>query len=139
MSKLYKRYLSLKEENFSKIYLFKSGIFYIFLENDAIKMSRVLNLKLTNLNTTVLKCGFPVSTLNKYMNILQNLGYDVEIIDQIDQLPISTTNYILNNSINDLLSFISSIDSNTLSISEAYSFIDLISDKAQKILKEMKF
>lgn len=58
MSKLYEKYKNLKSENATKLYLFKSGIFYIFLDEDAIKMSNLLNLKLTNLNETIVKCGF---------------------------------------------------------------------------------
>ena len=77
MSKLYKRYLELKKQDLSKIYLFKSGIFYIFLDDDARKMAGVLNLKLTNLNESVLKCGFPVNNLNKYLELIRNMGYDV--------------------------------------------------------------
>lgn len=71
MSKLYKRYLQLKQVDDSKIYLFKSGIFYIFLQDDAIKMSNLLKLKLTNLNETVVKCGFPVKNLNKYLDLIR--------------------------------------------------------------------
>lgn len=59
MSKLYEKYKSLKSENNDKLYLFKSGIFYIFLDEDAKKMSNFLNLKLTNLNESICKCRFP--------------------------------------------------------------------------------
>ena len=45
MSKLYKKYMSLKINDSSKVYLFKSGIFYIFLDDDARTMSPILNLK----------------------------------------------------------------------------------------------
>ena len=44
MSKLYKKYLELKKTDSSKIYLFKSGLFYIFIEDDAYIMSKFLNL-----------------------------------------------------------------------------------------------
>ena len=65
MSNLYKKYLSLKIENSENFYLFESGIFYIFLAEDAKVMSPVLNLKLTNLNSIIVKCGFPTSQLSK--------------------------------------------------------------------------
>lgn len=70
MSKLYEKYKVLKSEDTSKFYLFKSGIFYIFLDEDAIKMSEILNLKLTNLNQSIVKCGFPVKNLDKYLQLL---------------------------------------------------------------------
>ena len=50
MSKLYNNYLALKKENESTLFLFKSGIFYIFLDEDATKISNILGLKLTMLN-----------------------------------------------------------------------------------------
>ena len=63
MSKLYQKYQQLKKENPEKCYLFKSGIFYIFLEDDAKKLGPMLSLKITNLNDSVVKCGFPAETI----------------------------------------------------------------------------
>ena len=80
MSKLYDKYLLLKKQNPSVLYLFKSGIFYIFLENDAKKMSLLLNLKLNNLNENVLKCGFPVNNLSKYASLIEKAGYELLIV-----------------------------------------------------------
>ena len=53
MSKLYNKYLSLKQLDASKFYLFKSGIFYIFLDDDAKIVSEKLGLKLTYLNENI--------------------------------------------------------------------------------------
>lgn len=133
MSKMYKRYLELKQENDSKVYLFKSGIFYIFLADDAKLMSNILNLRLTNLNENVLKCGFPVNNLNKYLNIIKNSGYDVNIIDNLADKPLSSKNYLLNSSINDLIEKLVSINSNELSIKEAYCLIDNLVAEAIQI------
>ena len=58
MSKLYKKYISLKIENPNKIYLFRVGIFYIFLDDDARLMWTILKLKLTKLNSVIFKCYF---------------------------------------------------------------------------------
>lgn len=137
MSKMYKRYLELKKENNSKIYLFKSGIFYLFLDDDAKLMSNVLNLRLTNLNETILKCGFPVNNLNKYINLIKSLGYDVNIIDNLADKPVPTKNYLLNSSMEALINTLTSINPNELSIKEAYSLIDNLIAKAKKIEKEM--
>lgn len=69
MSKLYKQYVSLKIKDSNKMYLFKCGIFYIFLDEDAKIMSKFLDLKLTNLNSVVVKC----SSLDYANVILKNL------------------------------------------------------------------
>lgn len=58
MSKLYAKYISLKAKDSNQLYLFKSGIFYIFLDADAKKVARALNLKLTKFNDTIFKCRF---------------------------------------------------------------------------------
>lgn len=50
---------NVKTKILGKIYLFKSGIFYIALEEDATFLSELLGFKLTNFNETVMKCGFP--------------------------------------------------------------------------------
>ncbi len=47
MSKVYEKYLEKKSANDDKIYLFKSGNFYIFLAEDAKLMGDELGLKLT--------------------------------------------------------------------------------------------
>ena len=70
MSKLFTMYQNLKSENSSDLYLFKSGMFYIFLDDDARKINELLGLKLTNLNSSVQKCGFPQNSLNKYLKLL---------------------------------------------------------------------
>ena len=137
MSKLYSLYKNLKEENKDTIYLFKSGIFYLFLDDDAKLMSNVLNLRLTNLNETILKCGFPVNNLNKYINLIKSLGYDVNIIDNLADKPVPTKNYLLNSSMEALINTLTSINPNELSIKEAYSLIDNLIAKAKKIEKEM--
>ena len=66
MSKLYEKYKTLKQEKSSQIlYLFRYGIFFIFLEDDARLVSQALGLKLGKLNDTVVKCGFPINSLDK--------------------------------------------------------------------------
>ena len=84
MGKLYKKYISLKIENPNKIYLFKVGIFYIFLDDDARLMSSVLKLKLTKLNSVIYKCGFPVNSSEKYFNLLKKYNYNICVVDEND-------------------------------------------------------
>ena len=83
MSKLYLEYLKRKKENNDKYYLFKSGLFYIFIDEDARNISKITPLNITNLNNDIVKCGFPSNSLEKYLNIFKNLGLDVDIVDEI--------------------------------------------------------
>ena len=138
MSKLYKRYLEFKKSDSSTFYLFKSGIFYIFLQEDAIKMSQLLQLKLTNLNETVIKCGFPVNNFNKYLEKIKSLEIPIAIIDSPVDPPMSSSNYLLNCNVKNLINDLAIIDSNSLSISEVYALIDNLSLRAKEIAKEMK-
>lgn len=138
MSKLYERYLFLKSQNSSILYLFKNGFFYIFLADDAKKMAPILNLKITNLNDSVVKCGFPINNLEKYSTFIKNAGYEVQIVDFSTSQTHSSNELILNSKIKDFIQLISKIDSNNMSISEAYSFIDEVNRQAKDFIKEMK-
>lgn len=137
MSKLYEKYLSLKKENDSTLYLFKSGIFYIFLDEDAKKISNILNLKLSNLNENVLKCGFPVNSLQKYLNLLKNTKYDIQIIennyDNADKNNITDVSLLEN-----FLLKIANINPYNLSIKEVYLFLENISKEANLIIKNRR-
>lgn len=82
MSKLYMEYLKRKKEDNHKYYLFKTGLFYIFLDEDAKEISKITLLKLINLNKDIVKCGFPENSLDKYLIIFKNLGLDVEIVNE---------------------------------------------------------
>ena len=46
MGRLYLKYLKKKDENREKYYLFKSGIFYIFIDEDAIRISKIVPFNL---------------------------------------------------------------------------------------------
>ena len=81
MSNLYDKYIELKNIDSNKYYLFRSGVFYIFLDKDAEKISSIIKLKLSSLNEDVVKCGFPKNSLDKYLDIFKNLDMDVEVID----------------------------------------------------------
>ena len=50
MSKLANLYKILKNKDSSTLYLLKSGIFYIALDEDALTLSDLFNFKLTDLN-----------------------------------------------------------------------------------------
>ncbi len=86
MSKLYNKYLELKKENKEALYLFKSGNFYIFLDEDAIKINKITTLKLINLNKDIVKCGFPINSKEKYISIFDNLKLNIKIIDECNEI-----------------------------------------------------
>jgi len=83
MSKLYNKYIELKNKK-DDIYLFRVGIFYIFIGDDAIKMSEVLNLKCVAFTNDTVKCGFPIDSLEKYLKLLKANNIEINIVDKID-------------------------------------------------------
>ena len=61
--KIYNYY---RTNDLNKYYLFKWGIFYYFISDDAEYFSLKYNFILTSFGSTV-KCGFPVKSLEKYL------------------------------------------------------------------------
>jgi len=81
LSKLLNNYNELKKKDASIIYLFRVGIFYNILNEDAKLLNRELGLKITNLSPEIIKCGFPINSLNKYIEKLNKKQLKYEIID----------------------------------------------------------
>ena len=81
MSKLQKSYINLKSKDADKIYLFKSGMFYLALADDCEKLSSVFGFKKTKLNEEIEKCGFPISRLGFYVGQLEKRKIPFQIID----------------------------------------------------------
>ena len=131
MSKLYQTYAALKMQDSSQLYLFKSGIFYIFLDEDAKLISTKFNLKLTNLNSIVVKCGFPTSQIEKYTNLFNIANISFKIVDVQKNELYSSKDFILDKNILSFLQKISSTNAYALSISEAYDFIESISKESK--------
>ena len=136
MSKLFTMYQNLKSENSSDLYLFKSGMFYIFLDDDARKINELLGLKLTNLNSSVQKCGFPQNSLNKNLKLLNYLPYSIKIIDGSSMTKYNVSEYILDQNCFNILSKLSSVDINSLSVKEAFDFISNLKSESQNILSK---
>ena len=85
MSKLANLYKILKNKDSSTLYLLKSGIFYIALDEDALTLSDLFNFKLTDLNKNTIKCGFPASRISYYSNLLSLKNINFQIIESIDE------------------------------------------------------
>ena len=83
MSKLIKQYEDLKKKNSEKIYIFKVGIFYNILNEDARIVSNAIGLKLTDLGPDIIKCGFPIAKLEKYTQLLKSKGLKFEIVSTL--------------------------------------------------------
>lgn len=135
MSKLYNKYLYLKKNDNSKIYLIKSGIFYIALEDDALELSEKFNFKLTNLNDKIVKCGFPENRLSYYQNLLSalNVKYEIVNLDETNSQIIS--NIDLSNNKN-FFQRIASLDMNDISYKKAYEILCSLNDEAKKIIAD---
>jgi len=85
MSKLYNEYLRLKGEDNNKIYLFKSGNFYIFLGEDVEYINNYVVLKKTPFSKESYKCGFPLNSLENYLRVFKNQKLNIEVIEEIKE------------------------------------------------------
>ncbi len=137
MSKLVNLYQTLKEKDSETLYLFKSGIFYIFLDKDAQKINNYLGLKLTYLNSDILKCGFPQNSLNKYLNLLNSSPFTIKIIDNTSMLEYSINDFTIQNDYLNIFNYLSNVNIENLSVKEAFELISDLQKKSQKILQKI--
>ncbi|MDD3304207.1 MAG: hypothetical protein PHP54_04745 [Clostridia bacterium] len=130
MSKLYKKYLSLKTNYPDDMLLFNNGLFYIFLEKDAKLVSEKIGLKLTYLNSEVQKCGFPKDTLPKYSELLEKNHLNFKIIENDFTVVESSPDYIHNSQIKKIMDLIQSLDINDISPLKA---LGILSDMKEEL------
>jgi DNA mismatch repair ATPase MutS len=81
MIKLIDQYYSNKIHDNNYLYLFKTGMFYIFLADDAYSIHDKYKLKLVKLNDEIYKCGFPINSLDKYMNLFKQDNLKIIIVN----------------------------------------------------------
>lgn len=139
MSKIYNKYLQLrknKSHDNNTLYLFKYGIFFIFIDEDARIISNYLHLKLSNLNDTVVKCGFPINSLNKYINLFKNIPYNIEIVNLENNTNLSPNHYLYYENIKEIADELASIDIDALSISQTYDLLYKTQNKIKTLNKE---
>lgn len=132
MGKLYDIYLNEKKKDLSKIILLKSGIFYLALDKDATFLSNAFGFKLTNLNNKIKKCGFPCSSLDKYLKLFNAYNLSVSIIDTKENTSYTLKDFEINRNIQNILKSIKNVNIDTLSILEAYSFIEYLQEEVNK-------
>ena len=131
MSKLLDQYEKLKKDDASCIYLFRVGIFYNILNEDAKLINEKLGLKITDLGPSIFKCGFPISQLDKYIILLNKIKIKYKIINN---LPNSNINEYINNvEIKKILNKISSLDMNNTTFQQAFNFLLDIQERVKKI------
>ena len=119
---MYEVYLQLKKIDKNKLYLFKSGSFYIFLDEDATYINNYMVLKQTKHNNICNKCGFPITSIETYKKIFKNINLNYKIID----------NYKNINNINiKIINKINNINLEKISYKEAFNFL-------KEIKKEME-
>lgn len=133
MSKLINKLNEFKKQDASSIYIFRVGIFYNIFNEDAKIINEKLGLKLTQLSPEIIKCGFPISSLEKYTKKLDNLQLKYKIIDDLPQNT-SITDYSNNIEIKKLLKKIIEIDMNNTTFQQSFNILLDLQNKLKKIL-----
>lgn len=114
MSKVYDKYLQLKEEDAEKLYLFKNGNFYIFIAEDADYINNYVVLKRVKFTKEVFKCGFPINALDDYLRVFNNHNLKIEIIESISE--------------ENVIDYIKSIDINNITPLKALEKLSIIKE-----------
>ena len=133
MSKLYQIYEELKDKDSEKIYIFKSGMFYICLEEDAKKISEIFGFKIAKLNENTIKAGFPISRLEYYINQLESRKIIFEIVDNNYSKIENYEDYMNNNKLKSIVKEIRRVDLNKLSFRKAYDILEKIKREVEEI------
>ena len=89
LSPMMQHYLQTKENYKDAVLFYRLGDFYEFFYDDAVEMSRVLDLTLTGkdcgLDERAPMCGIPFHAADGYIEKLVKLGYKVAICEQLTQ------------------------------------------------------
>lgn len=133
MSKLLDKYNGLKLNDADTILLFKSGIFFIALSDDAKKLNEVFAFKLTVFTNDILKCGFPQSRLDYYTTQLNTLKIPFKIIDDNYSKIDNYSDYLNNNNLKSIIEYILKLDMNDISYKKAYEILESVQGIFQKI------
>ena len=133
MSKLLNQYHELKKKDASSIYLFRVGIFYNILNEDAKLINEKLGLKITDLGPSIFKCGFPVSQLDKCIILLNKMKIKYKVINNLPN-DSNINDYLKNVEIKKILNKIADMDLNNTTFQQAFNTLLDIQNK----LKNMK-
>lgn len=133
MSKLITKLNNLKKQDASSIYVFRVGIFYNIFNEDAKILNEKLGLKLTSLSPEIIKCGFPISSLEKYTKKFDNLQLKYKIIDDLPQNT-NIADYSNNIEIKKILKKITEIDMNNTTFQQSFNILLDLKKKLKNIL-----
>ncbi|MBQ9298598.1 MAG: hypothetical protein IJ223_06215 [Clostridia bacterium] len=73
-------YYKYKTQYKDYIIIIKSGNFFEILDKDALIVNNIMNYKLSKISDTV-KCGFPMVSLNKFLEIIDKKNINYIIIE----------------------------------------------------------
>ena len=132
MSKLLNKYNELKGKDSELLYIFRSGIFYVALNEDAKILNEKLNLKITSLSPEIIKCGFPISAIDKYIQIMNNSDIHYKIIDDLPK-NMEMTDYLNNVEFKKIINAIKKVDMNNTTYKQAFDFLYNIQQKLNNI------
>jgi len=123
MSKLYLKYMELKKANPEPVYLFKVGIFYIALAEDATKLSENLKLNIGKLNEEVIKVGFPVSSRERYIRLLETLSIPFQFVDSTYGVIENYSDYANNEKLKAIVANVLSLDFDNLTFKDSFEIL----------------
>ena len=88
-SPMMQQYLDIKKEHQDMVLMFRLGDFYEMFFDDALAVSKALNLTLTGKNAGVKErvpmCGVPFHSANQYIQKLIDFGFKVAIAEQLSE------------------------------------------------------
>ncbi len=83
MTPMFRQYTKLKEQQKDAVLFFRMGDFYEMFKTDAVEVSRLLNLTLTQ-RQGIPMCGIPYHAAGNYIGRLLKLGKKIAICEQIE-------------------------------------------------------
>jgi len=104
-------------------------------------MSQQFGFKLSNLNNSVVKCGFPTNSLDKYIEKFKVAGYSVHIVcdDNIKTVSNSVDlNFFVNNQFFEkTLNTFLNLNIDMLSISQAFDTLFNLQHDFKQVMQEV--
>src|SRR5574344_1945022 len=85
MTPLIEQYVKIKQQHMDEVLFFRVGDFYEMFNEDAINVSRLLNLTLTHKGENPM-CGVPFHASKVYIARLLRMGKKVAVCEQIGEI-----------------------------------------------------
>ena len=86
-----------------------------------------------------MKCGFPIKSADKYLNILKNLNYEIEIVPTDEHCsPTTVHSYIKTQNLYRIIHDFLDIHINDLSIAQAFDLLNDLQNQLKQIEMEEK-